>query len=125
MILDTPPAERTIPTTMAAVPRKIRALVTLVRPALVAIIENEMMDRIGGSADATNFLKDGVDEMEAVVRKRMGKEKTSTAKNPSTHNVAFDATVPATAPSGNATMSKNHDRISNPISRLKFRTLSP
>jgi hypothetical protein len=124
MILDTPPAERTMPATIAAVPRMKSALAAVAKPA-GPIIEKEMIERPGGKADAKIFFQGGVDEMEAIVRKRIGKENASTMKNPSAHNVVFETTVPAIAPSGNATMSKNHDRLSSPMSRRKLRTLSP
>jgi hypothetical protein len=125
MILDTPPAERTMPATIAAVPRMKSASVAFAKPAPGPIIVKEMIEKMGGNADARNFFQGGVDEMEAIVRKRIGKENASTVKNPSAHNVVFETTVPAIAPSGNATMSKNHDRLSSPMSRRKLRTLSP
>jgi len=125
MILDTPAAEMTIPTKTAAVPRMIRSLSTFVRPALGAIIEKDRIERIGGNAEATNFFQGDTDEMEAIVRNRMGKDKANTAKNPSAQNAVFEAAIPAIAPSGNATKRRNHDRISSPMSRRKLRTLSP
>ncbi len=101
------------------------ALAAFAKSAAGHMIEKQMIERTGGNADAKNFFQGGVDEMEAIVRKRIGKENASTVKNPSAHNVVFETTVPAIAPSGNAAMSKNHDRISSPMSRRKFRTLSP
>ena len=86
---------------------------------------NDKIARVGVNADAENFLRGGIDEIEATVRNRNGNEMTSTTKNPSTHNFGLEVAAPAIAPSGNATMSKNHDRISIPISLRKFNTLSP
>jgi hypothetical protein len=125
MILETPRAERTIPTKTAAVPWIIRPLSTFVRPTLGPTIEKNRIERIGGNAEATNFFQEANGEMEAIVRNRMGKDKATTAKNPAAQNAGFEAAVPAIAPSGNATMRRNHDRISSPMSRRKFRTLSP
>jgi hypothetical protein len=125
MILDTPTAERTIPTKTAAVPWIIRPPPIFVRPTLGPKIEKDRIERIGGNAEATNFFQDANDEIEAIVRNRMGKDKASTTKNPAAQNPGFEAAIPAIAPSGNATMRRNHDRISSPISRRKFRTLSP
>jgi len=125
MILDTPAAERTIPTKTAAVPWMIRPLSTFVKPILGPTIEKDRIERIGGNAEATNFFQNDTDEMEAIVRNRMGKDKASTVKNPSAQSVEFETTIPVIAPIGNATTSKNHDRISSPISLRKFRTLSP
>src|SRR6266700_2093287 len=89
MILDTPPAERTMPVTIAAVPRTKSALAAFAKPAAGPIIEKEMIERTGGNADAKNFFQGDVDEMEAIVRKRIGKENASTVKNPSAQNVVF------------------------------------
>jgi hypothetical protein len=47
-----------------------------------AKIEKEMIARIGGNADAKGFLQDCTDEIEPIVRNRMGRETTSTVKNP-------------------------------------------
>jgi hypothetical protein len=125
MILEMPAVERTIPTRNATVPWRIKLLSTFVRPTLGPKIEKERIERMGGNAEATNFLQDDTDEMEATARNRMGKDKASTAKNPSAQSAVFETTVPAIAPSGNATMRRNQDRISSPMSRRKFRTLSP
>jgi hypothetical protein len=125
MILDTPAAERIMPITKAMIPRIRRLVGAFATAGLDPKIENEAIARIGGNADANGFLQDGADEIEAIVRNRMGKENTSTVKNPSTQSIGFETTIPATTPSGNATMSKNHDRISIPMSLRKFRTLSP
>ena len=126
MILDTPAAERTIPTKTAAVPWIIRPLSTFVRPTTLGPkIEKDRIERIGGNAEATNFFQDDTDEMEAIVRNRIGKDRANTVKNPSAQSVEFETAIPAIAPTGNATTSKNHDRISNPISLRKLRTLSP
>jgi hypothetical protein len=125
MILEMPAVARTIPTKTAAVPWRIRPLSTFVRPTLGPKTEKDRIERTGGNADATNFLQDDTDEMEAIVRNRMGGDKASTAKNPSTQSDVFEPAVPAIAPSGKATMRRNHDRISSPMSRRKFRTLSP
>ena len=125
MILDTPAAERTMPTTDAAVPRMKRALATSAIPTVGPMIRKETIERIGGNADAESFFHDGIDEIEATVRNLIGKENTSTMKNPSAQNVVFEAMAPAIAPRGSAATSGNHDRISSPISRRKFRTLSP
>jgi len=125
MILDTLAAERTIPAKTAAVPRMIRPLSTFVRSTLGPMIEKDRIERIGGNAEAANFFQEDTDEMEAIVRNRMGKDKANTIKNPSAQNAVFEAAVPAIAASGNATKRRNHDRISSPVSRRKFRTLSP
>jgi hypothetical protein len=94
-------------------------------PALDAKIEKEMIARIGGNADAKGFLQEWTDEIEPIVRNRMGRENTSTVKNPKAQSAGFEKTIPATAPSGKETTSKNHDRISIPTSLRNFKTLSP
>jgi len=124
MILDTPAAERTIPTTKAIIPRVAIDSVIPEKPKPDLIVKKDKIARVGVNADAENFLRDVVSEIEAIVRNRMGKEMTSTVKNPATHNAVLETIVPATAPKGKATMRRNHDRISIPMSLRKFRTLS-
>ena len=87
--------------------------------------EKEPIARTGGNADAKGFLHECIDEIEPIVRNRKGREKASTVKNPSAQSAGLEKTIPATAPKGNAKTSKNHDRISIPMSLRKFRTLSP
>jgi hypothetical protein len=125
MILDTPAADRTSPTTKAITPRIKRASETPERPTPDLRAKKEKIARVGVNAEAENFFRGGIDEIEAIVRNRMGKEMTTTVKNPSIHSVGFETAAPAIATSGKATTSKNHDRISIPTSLRKFRTLSP
>src|SRR5712692_9129465 len=125
MILDTPAADRTSPTTKAIIPRIKRASETPERPTPDLRAKKEKIARVGVNAEAENFFRGGIDEIEAIVRNRTGKEMTTTVKNPSIHSVGFETAAPAIAPSGKATASKNHDRISSSISLRKFRTLSP
>jgi hypothetical protein len=78
MILDTPMAERIKPTTNAAIPRIRRSPEAFDSP----MIEKETIARMGGNADAKNFLQEFIDEIEPIERNRRGREKTSTVKNP-------------------------------------------
>jgi hypothetical protein len=107
------------------IPRIKRVLGAFDSPMLDPKIEKEMIARIGGKADAKIFLQEPIDEIEPIERNRTGKETTNTVKNPSAQSVGFERTIPATAPSGKASTSKNQDRISIPRSLRKFRTLSP
>src|SRR5436309_2394177 len=125
MILDTPAAEIIMPTAKAMIPRIRRLLGAFATAGFDPKIEKETIAKIGGNADAKGFLQDCTDEIEAIVRNRKGKENTSTMKNPSTQSIGCETNIPATTPRGNATMSKNHDRISIPKSLRKFRTFSP
>jgi len=114
-----------MPTTNAVIPRTTRILGAPGSPALDPKSEKEPIARTGGNADAKGFLHECIDEIEPIVRNRKGREKASTVKNPSAQSAGLEKTIPATAPKGNAKTSKNHDRISIPMSLRKFRTLSP
>src|SRR5690348_15322742 len=124
MILETPMAERTIPRRKAIAPRIITSLPTAT-PILDPMKENDKMEKVAGNAEAKNFLQDGIDEIEAIVKNRTGNDKTNTTRNPSAHSVTFEVKYPAMAAIGNATTRRNHDRISSPMSLRKFRTFSP
>jgi hypothetical protein len=125
MILDTPTAERINPTREAMIPRIKKLPEAFERPILDPKIVKEKIARIGGNADAKCFFHDCTDEIEAIVRKRMGRENAITAKNPAAHSVGVEINTPMTDVYGNIATSRNHDRISIPRSLRKFRTLSP
>jgi hypothetical protein len=82
MIPDTPTAERTRPTAKAVMPRITTALGAFESPMLDAKIEKETIARIGGNADARDFLQEAMDVIEPIVRNRMGRVMIRTVKNP-------------------------------------------
>jgi hypothetical protein len=125
MILDTPTAERIAPTANAMIPRIKRSPGAFERPTLDPEIVRKTIANIGGRAEAASFFQDCNMEIEAIVRNRMGKENAKTKKNPFAQGVGFETKTPTIAASGRATKSKNHDRISIPMSLRKFSTFSP